>query len=108
MFKKQERPEHLYFEIGGVMKDYEVEPLFPFSILHFKQQMKEDCRLILLTELEYSSGDIKTKEIQESYMDLASQKLEPDLILVREPYELPKKFKDDRKHVEKKLPKCSQ
>ncbi len=98
MWQNAGRPEHFFIEVGGLITDSEVDPIFTPII----QRMQDDGlgKVILLTELQY--GDyIKTKMIQEAYRTFISRQIKPWLILMREPLEIGAVSDDERLEFER-------
>lgn len=98
MWKKFGKPKHFFIEVGGLITDPEVDPLFT-PIL---QRMQDDGigKTILLTELRYGNY-IKTKAIQDAYKTLVSRQIKPWLIVMREPLEIGEVSYDERLEFER-------
>ena len=92
------KPQTLFIEVGGLISDPEVGPIFTPIVQ--RMQKKNLCKVILITELQY--GDyIKTKEIQEAYRLFLSKNINPWLIMMREPIELQCASTDERLEFER-------
>ncbi|MDR3125598.1 MAG: hypothetical protein LBU20_00785, partial [Candidatus Nomurabacteria bacterium] len=98
IWQKSGKPKSFFIEVGGLITDPEVDPIFTPII----QRMQDDGigKVILLTELQY--GDyIKTKIIQDAYRAFISRQIKPWLIMMREPLEVGEVSDDDRLEFER-------
>jgi XTP/dITP diphosphohydrolase len=89
-------PKNLFIEIGGVLSDPEVEPLFAPIIQRMSASI--GAKTILLSETSYNGEFIKTKAVQDGVKELSAHQITPWLIVAREPEE----FKDSTasEHIE--------
>ena len=98
MWQKSGKPQHFYIEIGGLIADPEVDPLF--TPIMQRMQDSNIGKTILLTELQY--GDyIKTKTVQDAYRTLVSRQIKPWMIVMREPLEVGEISYDERLEFER-------
>ncbi|HEU4914680.1 MAG TPA: non-canonical purine NTP pyrophosphatase [Candidatus Saccharimonadales bacterium] len=78
------KPQVLFVEVGGVLTDPEVDPIFtPF--IQRMQRVRDTTEVILLTESGYNGEYIKTKSIQDGVTMLLSHSITPTIVVVREP-----------------------
>lgn len=92
------KPRHFFIEVGGLITDPEVGPIFTPII----QRLQDNGigRVILLTELQY--GDyIKTKTIQDAYRTLLSRRISPWLLVMCEPLDIGQVSEDERLEFER-------
>lgn len=78
--------KNLFIEVGGLISDPEVGPVFMGIISRMTEEF--GAKTILLTELGWNDEYIKTKTVQEAVSQLLSQNLKPWTIFVREPKNL--------------------
>ncbi|MFH1233699.1 MAG: non-canonical purine NTP pyrophosphatase [Patescibacteria group bacterium] len=97
------RPKNFIVEIGGTIIDYEVDIYVPPSIYNFKNELKDRCKIILLSEVSYNNEYIKTRNVQRSVEELAKRFIFPDYIFAREPKNMPKLTNKDRLENEKEI-----
>lgn len=76
------KPKNLIIEIGGVLSDPEVEPIFAPIIQRLTGQGL--ARTILLAETGYNGEHIKTKSLQDGVKELRKHHITPWLIVARE------------------------
>ena len=98
IWQKSGKPKSFFIEIGGLIADHEVDPIFTPII----QRMQDAGigKTIALTELQF--GDyIKTKTVQKTYEVLVSRQIRPWLIVMREPLETSAASQDERLEFER-------
>jgi XTP/dITP diphosphohydrolase len=83
---------HLFIEIGGVLSDPEVEPIF-VPLIQRLQKQRQNTEVILVTESGHNGEYVKTKTIQDGVSALLSNHITPTIIAAREP-EILKKSSD--------------
>lgn len=103
MWANSGKPKNFIVEIGGTIIDYEVDIYVPPSIYHFKNELKDRCKIILLSEVSYNNEYIKTRNVQRSVEELAKRFIFPDYIFAREPKNMPKLTSDSRLENEKEI-----
>jgi XTP/dITP diphosphohydrolase len=98
LWQKSGRPKNFFIEVGGLITDPEVDPIFTPII----QRLAGDGigKVILLTELSYGEY-IKTKTIQEAYQALISRQITTWLLVAREPIEVGKITESERFEFER-------
>ena len=98
IWQQSGKPRHLFIEVGGTITDPEVDPIFTPII----QRLQDNnlSKVILLSELQYGNY-IKTKVIQDACRTLLSRRINPWLIVAREPLELGKITEDRRLEFER-------
>lgn len=74
----------LFIEVGGVLTDAEVSPIF-VPLIQRMQRERALTEVILLTESAYNGEYIKTKTIQDGILMLLDRHITPTLIVAREP-----------------------
>lgn len=94
-------PERLIVEIGGTISDWEVDPYVTPAIRYFQDTYRNNCTVILLTEIDYNNKYIKTKSAQLALEELLKRMIKPNYILTREPAELVVKSNKERLKIEK-------
>ncbi len=67
------------------MIDYEVDPYVVPAIHYIKQILKDRCKIVLLTMLDWNQKYIKTRGVQRSIELLMKRLIMPDIVLCREP-----------------------
>ncbi len=83
-------------EVGGTAGDIESQP-FLEAIRQFQHDVgKENAILIHVTLIPYlkASGELKTKPTQASVKELQGMGLQPDILVCRSEYPLPKELKE--------------
>lgn len=107
MWMQQGKPKNLIIEIGGTIIDYEVDIYVPPAIYYIKNELKNRCNIILLSEISYNNEYIKTRVVQRSFEELAKRFIIPDYLFVREPKNIPKTSCNQRvcnaKEISKKI-----
>lgn len=76
------KPKNLYIEVGGLITDPEVDPIFTPMIQRLDKKI--NSKTILLTESAYNGEYIKTKQIQFSVKTLLERRIEPWIVFVRD------------------------
>lgn len=76
------KPSKLFIEIGGLITDPEVDPIFTPMIQRLKSEGLS--KVILLSEASYNGEYIKTKTIQSGVETLLERRIEPWLLFVRD------------------------
>jgi XTP/dITP diphosphohydrolase len=79
------KPRTLFIEVGGVLTDPEVSPIFTPIIARSASTL--GSKVILLTESSSNGEHIKLKSIQDAYTTLLARGIEPWAIIAREPRE---------------------
>ena len=97
------RPKNFIVEIGGTIIDYEVDIYVPPAIYHFKNELKDRCNIVLLSEVSYNNEYIKTRMVQRSVEELAKRFIFPDFIFAREPKNMPSPTNEGRLENEKDI-----
>jgi len=95
------KPKNFIIEIGGTIIDYEVDIYIPPVIYHIKNELKNRCKIILMSEVSYNNEHIKTRGTQRSIEELAKRFICPDYIFIREPKNMPILTKKERLRNEK-------
>lgn len=85
MFLALWKPKNLIIEIWGTLIDYEVDPYVVPAIHYIKQILKDRCKIVLLTMLDWNQKYVKTREVQRSIELLMKRLIMPDIVLCREP-----------------------
>ncbi len=82
MWQDVGRPKHFFIEVGGLLADPEVDPIFTPII----QRLGEDGlgKVIMLTEMSWNGEHIKTKAAQSAVQELASRHIRPWCVVVRD------------------------
>jgi CTP synthase len=83
-------------EIGGTIGDIESQPFFE-AIRQFEHEVgSENCCTIMVTLIPYlkASGELKTKPTQQAVKTLQSMGIQPDIIVCRSEYPIPKPIID--------------
>ena len=76
------KPKNLFIEVGGLITDPEVDPIFSPMIQRISE--REQCRVILLSESAYNGEYIKTKTIQSAVEALLERRIRPWLLFARD------------------------
>lgn len=84
MWKANGQPNCMFVEVGGVLTDPEVEPIF-VPLIQKMQRERANTEVILLSESGYNGEYIKTKTIQDGIALLRSNGISPTIIAAREP-----------------------
>ncbi|MDD5254299.1 MAG: hypothetical protein PHG05_04360 [Candidatus Nanoarchaeia archaeon] len=101
MFNGLDRPRNLIFEVGGTILDFEVDPFIVPAMKHYKDTLRERCNILLLTKSSFNGYHIKTRDIQSYLTEFGKRLIMPDILLVRDPAEMP--LLDDAKRQENEL-----
>ena len=83
-------------EIGGTIGDIESQPFFE-AIRQFRHEIGvENCCIVMVSLIPYlkASQELKTKPTQMAVKSLQSMGLQPDIIVCRSEYEIPKNVID--------------
>lgn len=82
MWKSIGSPAYLIIEVGGVLSDPEVEPIFAPMI----QKLSSDgfAKTILLSEIGHNGDHIKTKTLQDGIRELRRSNITPWALVARE------------------------
>lgn len=99
LWKNAGMPKHFIIEVGGLVSDPEVEPIFTPII----QRLSEEnlARTILLTELSWNGDYIKTKTVQDAMRALVSRRITPWLLAVRDSSDIPNVDNNERLEFER-------
>ena len=93
---KVDETEITIVEIGGTIGDIESQPFFE-AIRQFKHEIgTENCCIVMVSLIPYlkASQELKTKPTQMAVKSLQSMGLQPDIIVCRSEYEIPKNVID--------------
>lgn len=80
------KPQKLFIEVGGLITDYEVDPIFTPMIQRLNAEKLS--KVILLTESAYNGEYVKTKTIQSCIKTFLERRIEPWLLFVRDSKDL--------------------
>lgn len=95
------KPKNYIVEVGGTIIDYEVDVYIPPAIYHFKRELGDRCKIVLLSELGWNGEYVKTRSIQRAVEELAKRFIAPDVILAREPQHMTPCSEEERVKNEK-------
>jgi CTP synthase len=93
---KTDETEITIVEIGGTIGDIESQPFFE-AIRQFEHEVGSDnCCIVMVTLIPYlrASQELKTKPTQMAVKTLQSMGLQPDIIVCRSEYPIPKNVTD--------------
>ena len=76
------KPKKLFIEVGGLITDPEVDPIFTPMIQRLN--LEGLSRVILLSESAYNGEYVKTKTIQSSIQAFLERRIEPWLLFARD------------------------
>jgi len=93
------KPKVLFIEVGGLITDPEVDPIFTPIIQRSIE--RGNGKVILLSESSYNGEYIKTKTIQSSMKVLLERRLEPWLLVARDPNEMETPSLSERLNMER-------
>ena len=80
------KPKNLFIEVGGLITDPEVDPIFTPIVQRL--QLTKLSKVILLSELSYNGEYVKTKTIQSCIYTFLERRIEPWLLFVRDSKEM--------------------
>lgn len=93
------KPKNLFIEVGGLITDDEVGPIFTPIV----QRMQDNigAKSILLTEIGWNGEYIKTKAIQSAVGEFLSRHIKPWCLVVRDSSDIKKVSTEERLEFER-------
>lgn len=76
------KPKNLFIEVGGLITDPEVDPIFTPLIQRLNAEKLS--KVIILSELAYNGEYVKTKTVQDCIKVLLEKRIEPWLLFARD------------------------
>lgn len=76
------KPQHLFIEVGGLITDLEVDPIFTPLVQRLNTEGLS--KVILLSELAHNGEYVKTKVVQSCLKTFLERRIEPWLLFARD------------------------